>query len=77
MLENIAWISLVIAFARALIIAIDEFRRPQRMWIRRFPDTDATACVRDLLVRCSEPNLERRLRRHNNIMSSCHHVVEY
>jgi hypothetical protein len=32
-LENIAWISLVIAFVCALIIAIDEFRHPQRMWI--------------------------------------------
>jgi hypothetical protein len=33
MLEHIAWISLVIAFTCALIIAIDEFRHPQKMWI--------------------------------------------
>jgi hypothetical protein len=33
MLESIAWISLVIAVACAIIIAIDEYRRPQKMWI--------------------------------------------
>ena len=33
MLENIAWVSLITAFACALLIAIDEFRHPQKMWI--------------------------------------------
>lgn len=33
MLENMAWISLGIAFACALIIAVDEFRHWQKMWI--------------------------------------------
>ena len=33
MLESIAWVSLLIAFACALIIAIDEFSHPQKMWI--------------------------------------------
>jgi len=33
MLEMIAWVSLASALASALIIAVDEFRRPQKMWI--------------------------------------------
>ena len=33
MLESIAWISLLIAFACALIIAIDEYSHPQKLWI--------------------------------------------
>jgi hypothetical protein len=33
MLNAIAWISLGIAFACAIIIAIDEIRHPQKMWI--------------------------------------------
>ena len=33
MLENVAWISLGIAFACARIIAIDEFRHRLKMWI--------------------------------------------
>ena len=33
MLEMIGWISLVVAFVCALIIAMDEVRQPQKMWI--------------------------------------------
>jgi Domain of unknown function (DUF4396) len=33
MLATLAWISLIVAFACALIIAVDEVRRPQKMWI--------------------------------------------
>jgi hypothetical protein len=33
MLETIAWISLGIAFTCAIIIAVDEVRHPQKMWI--------------------------------------------
>jgi putative flippase GtrA len=33
MLETISWISLVIAVLCAMIIGIDEFRHPQKMWI--------------------------------------------
>jgi hypothetical protein len=33
MLEQIAWVSLGIAFGCALIISIDELRYPQKMWI--------------------------------------------
>jgi Domain of unknown function (DUF4396) len=33
MLATVAWISLVVAFACALIIAVDEARHPQKMWI--------------------------------------------
>jgi len=33
MLEAIAWISLCVAFLCALIIAGDEFRHPQKMWV--------------------------------------------
>lgn len=33
MLTIIAWISLAIAFACALVISIDELRHPQKMWI--------------------------------------------
>ena len=32
-METPAWISLIAAFACAIIIAIDEFRHPQHMWI--------------------------------------------
>ena len=32
-METLAWISLIAAFACAIIIAIDEFRHPQHMWI--------------------------------------------
>ena len=33
MLEAIAWISLCVAFLCALIIAGDEVRHPQKMWV--------------------------------------------
>lgn len=33
MLATLAWISLIAAFACALIIAVDEARHPQKMWI--------------------------------------------
>ncbi len=33
MLETIAWISLSVAFLCALIVAGDEFRHPQKMWV--------------------------------------------
>jgi hypothetical protein len=33
MLSVIAWISLIVAFVCALIIAVDEARHPQKMWI--------------------------------------------
>jgi len=33
MFETIAWISLAIAFACAIVIAVDEMRHPQKMWI--------------------------------------------
>ena len=33
MLTTIAWVSLIAAFASVLIIAVDEARHPQKMWI--------------------------------------------
>jgi hypothetical protein len=33
MLDTIAWISLAVAFSCAIIIAVDEVRHPQKMWI--------------------------------------------
>ncbi len=33
MIVTLAWISLIAAFASALIIAVDELRHPQKMWI--------------------------------------------
>ena len=33
MLATLAWISLIAAFASALVIAVDEARHPQKMWI--------------------------------------------
>ncbi len=33
MLELIAWIPLSVAFLSAIVIAIDEARHPQKMWI--------------------------------------------
>jgi hypothetical protein len=33
MLTLISWASLVIAFICAIVIAIDEIRHPQKMWI--------------------------------------------
>ena len=33
MLAVLAWMSLVVAFASALVIAVDEVRHPQKMWI--------------------------------------------
>lgn len=32
-METIAWVSLIAAFACAIIITIDEIRHPQHMWI--------------------------------------------
>lgn len=36
MLEIVSWISLDIAFACAIVIAIDEARHPQKMWVMNF-----------------------------------------
>ena len=33
MFETIAWISLAVAFLCAIVIAVDEMRHPQKMWI--------------------------------------------
>lgn len=33
MVETVSWISLGIAFACAIVTAIDELRHPQKMWI--------------------------------------------
>ncbi|HTZ88747.1 MAG TPA: hypothetical protein VMA71_00320 [Alloacidobacterium sp.] len=33
MLAFLAWISLIVAFACALAIVVDEMRHPQKMWI--------------------------------------------
>ncbi len=33
MLADLAWISLILAFASALVIVVDEIRHPQKMWI--------------------------------------------